>query len=152
MNTYLMKTAIRVWLMEIIIAGLNFFILMKSIYEPRFGPLIAHQIRMFTCIIVIFVFAFPLLRYVKDYEVIDLIHVGFLWLGLTLLFEWGGSFAIGRSVEEILIGWNIFRGHMWPYVLLSYFSSNLILGTILQLGKKNLKKNLLDKPSSSHAH
>jgi hypothetical protein len=55
-----------------------------------------------------------------------------LWLGLTLLFEWGGSFAIGRPVDEILIGWNVLAGYMWPYVLLTYLSSNLIVGTILQ--------------------
>ena len=32
-----------------------------------------------------------------------MVHVGFLWLGLTLLFEWGGSLAMGVPVEEILI-------------------------------------------------
>jgi len=31
-------------------------------------------------------------------------------LGLESLFEWGGSLAIGRSVQEILTGWNIFAG------------------------------------------
>lgn len=111
---------------------------MNSIYEPLFGHLIAHQIGMSTRILVIFVFSYLLLRYVRDYEVVDLIHVGFLWLGLTLLFEWGGSFATGRPVGEILIGWNLFAGYMWPYVLLAYFSSNLILGMTLRPGDKSM--------------
>ncbi len=118
MNTLLLKTAIRVWLMEILVSGFNFFVLMNLVYEPTWGVLVAHQIGMSTRIGYIFVFAYFLLRFVKEYETKDLIHVGFLWLGLTLLFEWGGSLAIGRPVEEILIGWNIFAGYMWPYVLL----------------------------------
>jgi len=109
---------------------------MNLVYEPRWGVLVAHQIGMSTRIVYIFVFAYFLLRFVKEYETKDLIHVGILWLVLTLIFEWVGSLAIGRPVEEILIGWNIFEGYMWPYVLLAYLLSNLIIGTILHPGKK----------------
>ena len=139
MNAPLLKTAVRAWLMEILVSGFNFFVLMNQIYEPRLGVLLAHQIGMSTRIVYIFAFAYYLLRYVKEYETRDLIHVGILWLGLTLLFEWVGSLAIGRAVEEILIGWNIFAGYMWPYVLLAYLSSNLIVGTILRPGKKSAR-------------
>ena len=86
---------------------------------------------MSTRIVYIFILSYFLLRFVKEYETKDLIDVGILWLGLTLIFEWGRSLAIGRTVEEILIGWNVFAGYMWPYVLLSYLSSNLIVGIIL---------------------
>ena len=94
--------------------------------------LVAHQIGMSTRIVYIFVFAYFLLRFVKKYDSRDLIHVGALWLILALLFEWVGSLAIGRPVDEILVGWNLFAGYMWPYVLLTYLFSNLIVGTILQ--------------------
>lgn len=136
MNTRLLKISFRVWLMEILISGFNFFVLMNLIYEPRWGTLVAHQIGMSTRIVYIFVLAYFLLRTVKQYRTRDLIHVGFLWLGLTLIFEWVGSFILRRSVEEILIGWNISAGYMWPYVLLTYLISNLIVGTILQSGKQ----------------
>ena len=92
----------------------------------------AHQIGMSTRIVYIFTFAYYLLRFVKEYEAKDLIHVGLLWFGLTLLFEWGGSLAIGRPVEEILLGWNVSAGYMWPYVLLAYLSLNLIVGNVLR--------------------
>jgi len=136
MNTVLLKTAVRVWLMEILVSGFNFFVLMNLVYEPRWGAVVAHQIGMSSRVVYVSIFAYLLLRYVKKYETKDLIHVGFLWLGLTLLFEWGGSLAMGRPVEEILIGWNIFAGYMWPYVLLTYLLSPLIVGTILHPGKK----------------
>lgn len=124
--------------MEVLVAGFNFFILMNRIYEPRWGELIAHQIGMTSRIISIFIFAHFLLRRVKNWESIDLVHIGFLWLTLTLIFEWIGSLAIGRSVEDILIGWNIFKGYMWPYVLVTYFTSNIFVGFLI--GKKNDKR------------
>jgi len=59
-----------------------------------------------------------------------------MWLALTLVFKWSGSLAIGKPVEEILVGWNISQGYMWPYVLLAYLTSNLIVGTALRPGKQ----------------
>jgi len=135
-NTVLLKTGVRVWLMEILVSGFNFFVLMNLVYEPMWGVLVAHQVGMSSRIVYISIFAYLLLRYVKKYETKDLAHVGFLWLGLTLLFEWGGSFATGRPIDDILIGWNIFAGYFWPYVLLTYLLSPLIVGTILHPSKK----------------
>lgn len=91
---------------------------------------------MSTRIVYISILPYFLLRFVEKYETKDLVHVGLLWLGLTLLFEWGGSLASGRPVQEILIGWNIFAGYMWPYVLLTYVFSPFVVGTILHPGKK----------------
>ena len=149
MNTVLLKTAVRVWLMEILVSGFNFFVLMNLVYEPRWGVLLAHQIGMSGRIVYISIFAYLLLRYVKEYETKDLVHVGILWLGLTLAFEWLGSFALGRPVEEILVGWNIFEGYMWPYVLLTYLLSPLIVGAILHLGKKGRQGDTSPSPSDS---
>jgi hypothetical protein len=136
MNTRLLKIGIRVWLIETLISGFNFFVLMNLVYEPRWGALVAHQIGMSTRIIYIFILAYFLLKYVKEYSIKDLILIGLVWLGLEEIFEWGGSFILRRSVEEILVGWNIFAGYMWPYVLLTYLLSNLIVGMTLHPGRK----------------
>ena len=140
LNTLLLKTAFRVWLMEILISGFNYFVLMNLVYEPGWGELAAHQIGMSTRIVYIFILAYFLLRVVKQYRTRDLLHTGIMWLGLTLIFEWGGSLILRRPVEEILIGWNITRGYMWPYVLTAYFSANLIIGTILHPGKEKSRR------------
>jgi len=144
MNIVLLKTAVRVWLIEIPVSGFNFFVLMNFVYEPRLGALVAHQIGMSSRILYISIFEYLLLRYVKKYETKDLVHVGFLWLGLTLLFEWGGSLAMGRPVEELLIGWNIFAGYMWPCVLLTCLLARLIVGTIFRPSKKLYTECLTD--------
>jgi len=73
-------------------------------------------------------------------------HIGILWLSLTLVFEWGGSFAIGRPVDEILVGWNILKGYMWPYVLLAYFFSNLIVGVTLHPVRKPVREAAVTAP------
>jgi hypothetical protein len=134
-NTPLLTVAVRVWLTEILIAGFNYFVLMQLVYEPRWGELVAHQIGMSTRIVTIFILAYLLLRYSKGYTTGDLVQVGLLWLALTLAFEWGGSALLRRPVQEILVGWNITKGYMWPFVLLSYLCANLIIGLLLHPGR-----------------
>ncbi len=46
MNVLLLKTGFRVWLMEILVSGFNFSVLMNLVYEPRLGVLMAYQIGM----------------------------------------------------------------------------------------------------------
>jgi hypothetical protein len=135
MNKKLLLTAIRVWLVETLVSGFNYFVLMNLIYEPRWGTLVAHQIGMSTRIVYIFIFAYLLLKYIKKYDTKDLLLAGVLWLTLEEIFEWGGSFLLGRPVSEILFGWNIRAGYMWPYVMLVYLVANLIVGTIFHPGK-----------------
>lgn len=128
----LLTLAVRVWLMEIVVSGFNFFVLMNLVYEPAVGELAAHQIGMTTRIIYLFAFAYGLVRHAVGYTTRDLAFIGVLWLAMTLVFEWGGSLLTGRSVHEILIGWHVNDGYMWPYVLLTYLVANLIVGTLVR--------------------
>ena len=133
LNTELLLTAVRVWGVEILVSGFNYFVLMQLMYEPLWGERVAHQIGMSTRIVYIFVFAYLLLSYARGYSRRDLVHVGALWLTLTLIFEWAGSiFLLRRPVDEILEGWHVERGYMWPYVLAAYAFSNLIVGLALK--------------------
>jgi len=124
------------WFLEIVLSAINFFVLINLVYEPRWGEPIAHQIGMSTRIIYIFILTYFIVRPIKRYYSKDLLVVGVFWMGAWLVYEWGGSLAVGRPVAEILVGWNIFKGYMWPYVLLSYLLSSLIVGTILRLMEK----------------
>ena len=127
-----MRRAMIFLFIEIALSAINFFLLMNLVYEPRWGSLIAHQIGMSTRIVYIFVLAYFVVRPVKSYRTRDLLMVGLFWMGSWLIFEWVGSFFMQRPVSEILVGWNIFKGYMWPYVLIAYLSSSLIIGTILR--------------------
>ncbi|MBN2152572.1 MAG: hypothetical protein JW839_14055 [Candidatus Lokiarchaeota archaeon] len=135
MNKHFLSAGARFWLLDLAISSVNFFVLMNLVYEPAWGPLAAHQVGMSTRIACTCIIAWLLLRHVKVYVTRDLVHVGLLWLGLELLFEWGGSLAMGRPVAEILVGWNVLAGYMWPYVLAAYLLSNLAIGSVLRPGK-----------------
>jgi hypothetical protein len=82
-NAEFLKLGIRAWLMQILVAGFNFFVLMNLIYEPLWDELMAHQIGMTTRIIINFIFAYFLLLYTDEYSTEDLVLVGILWLVLT---------------------------------------------------------------------
>jgi hypothetical protein len=130
MNEHLLQVAFRIWLIEIAVSAFNYFVLMNRVYEPKFGELRAHRIGMATRIAYIFAFAGLFVAIEGTVSTLGLIAVGGFWLALTLAFEWGGSLIIRRPVKEILIGWNINRGYMWPYVLAAYLLSPLIVGSI----------------------
>ena len=130
-HTHLLMITFRVWLVELPVAALNYFVLIKRAYEPRVGALRAHQIGMSTRMASIVVLAFFLDRFAHADSTGDEVLAGVSWTLLWLAFEWIGSFITRRPVPEILEGWHVERGYMWPYVLLTYFLSPLAVGVLL---------------------
>ena len=131
MNTHLLMITFRVWFCEIAVSGLNYFVLMNRVYAPRVGELRAHRIGMTTRIVYIFPFAYALVRFAHVDAVSSLLLAGAYWLSMVLAFEWVGSFLLRRPVHEILAGWHVENGYMWPYVLAAYLLSPLIVGLLL---------------------
>lgn len=134
MKTQLLMFTFRVWVLETALSGFNYFVLMMRVYEPRVGKLRAHRIGMLTRIAYIFPFAYLLVEWADVDSVPDFLLAGTYWLLMILAFEWLGSFIIRRPVDEILEGWHVEKGYMWPYVLLTYFLSPLVVGVLLSPG------------------
>ena len=133
LNRPFLAVAFRVWLTEILVSGVNYFLLMKQVYEPALGEVPAHEIGMSTRILYLFGFAYLLQRYNPRHAPRDLWHAGILWLVSALVFEWGGSLLIQRRpVDEILEGWQVWKGFMWPYVLATYLLANPLVGAWLR--------------------
>ena len=130
MDTDILKYVFRIWFLEIALSGLNYFFLMQRIYEPRCGELRAHRIGMTTRIVYIFGFAYALDHFAHLDQVGEYLLAGAYWTLMVLAFEWVGSLLIRRPVKEILVGWHVERGYMWPYVLLTYLLSPLIVGVL----------------------
>ena len=127
----------RVWVIELAVSAVNYFILMRKVYEPRYGKLRAHQTGMSTRIVYIFVFAYFILFFAKRYTTFDAFYAGVFWLRRSILaFEWIGSFILRRPVREILEGWNINKGFMWPDALaLLTLPSPLMVGLVFHPGQ-----------------
>ena len=128
MTSHLLMLTFRIWLVELPITAVNWFVLANRVYEPRFGPLRAHQIAMATRMVYVVVLAYVLLRLAGSYTTLDTLYAGLFWMLLWLVFEWGGSFLLRRPVHEVLVGWHVGRGYLWPYVLATYLLSPLIVG------------------------
>ena len=130
-TAYLLMITFRAWLVEVPVAAVNAFVLTDRVYAPRVGALTAHQIGMSTRIVVALVFAYFITYFARDYTARSLLLAGLFWMTLWLVFEWGGSLLIGRPVQEILVGWHVERGYMWPYVLVAYLLAPLVVGLTL---------------------
>ena len=130
MNSTFSQALFWVWVIEIAASGFNYFFLMNRVYQPKFGELKAHQIGMSVRIVYILGFAAALIHFARIDTYGNFLLAGFLWMLLVLAFEWIGSLLIRRPVSEILIGWHIEKGYMWPYVLLAYLLSPLLVGSI----------------------
>lgn len=134
MDTDILKYVFRIWVCEVALSALNYFVLMQRIYQPRWGELRAHRIGMTTRIVYIFGFAYVLDHFAHLDQVGDYLLAGAYWTLMVLAFEWVGSLLIRRPVKEILVGWHVERGYMWPYVLLTYLLSPLVVGVLFTPG------------------
>ena len=130
---YVLMITFRVAFCEIALSGLNYFVLMQRVYEPRVGVLRAHRIGMSTRIAYIVVFAYGIPFFADTHRASQLLLAGAFWLAMILAFEWLGSAILRRPVKEILEGWHVERGYMWPYVLVAYLLSPLVVGEISRL-------------------
>ncbi|HVP02462.1 MAG TPA: hypothetical protein VMT10_07835 [Solirubrobacteraceae bacterium] len=132
LDTYILMITFRVWFLELAVSALNYFVLMKRVYAPRVGELQAHRIGMRTRMAyIVFPFAFVLVVWAHLDSASECLLAGIYWVVLVLAFEWVGSFILRRPVHEILEGWHVERGYLWPYVLLTYLLSPLLAGLVL---------------------
>jgi len=119
-TSYALMITFRVWLLEIPVAALNAFVLMDRVYAPRVGRLRAHQLAMGTRLVWIVALGFVIAHFAGAQRAPAMLLAGLFWMSLWLVFEWAGSLLIRRPVHEILVGWHVERGYMWPYVLVAY--------------------------------
>ena len=123
----------RVWLIEIPVAALNAFVVMDRVCAPRVGALRAHQVAMTTRMVWVVILGFVIVHFAGEQPAPVWVLAGLFWTGLWLVFEWAGSLLIRRPVQEILVGWHVERGYLWPYVLLTYSLAPLFAGTLSRL-------------------
>lgn len=60
-----------------------------------------------------------------------LLLIGGIWLGLTLVFEFGIGLMGGRSWGYMLSDYNLFKGRLWPLVLVVIFFAPFIVKKII---------------------
>ncbi len=113
---YLLR-AFLVWLL-IIFAESVHGTLRQIFLVPAIGDFSARRIAFFTGMLLIFLIAWLYVRWIRAENVKQLLLVGLLWAGLTLLFELGlGFFVLNYSSERILEDYDVSRGGLMAFGL-----------------------------------
>lgn len=87
--------------------------------KPLVGDFRARQIAFFTGMAMILTIAVCFVRWLRAESPAQLLHVGALWMGLTLLFEFAlGLFVLGYSWARMWEDYNLLRGGLMGLGLL----------------------------------
>ena len=124
--------AFGIWLIFGVAGTLN-GIFRNSFVSPRLGEHAGHVISsiVLVCFILVVTYLF-INRLNTQYDRIHLLLIGVFWLVLTVLFEFAfGHYVIGHSWDRLLADYNVFKGRLWSFVLLSELVAPYLSGTIL---------------------
>lgn len=110
MNVY--SVAVSVWVLFVILAVLNGLI--REILLKNFlGDGVARSLSSLIMCGLVFAVSYGFVVQMPPMGPGTLWNVGWLWLGLSLLFEFGfGHFVLGESWGSLLADYNIFRGRL----------------------------------------
>lgn len=97
-------------------------------YKKHINDLSAHQISTVSLMILLGIYIFFVLKKHPPQSVTESLLIGFLWMTLTLAFEFGFGLYRGNSLSQLLEAYNITKGQLWllipvwialaPYVFL----------------------------------
>ena len=92
--------------------------LRELIYKKPLGDLAAHQISTATGIVFFGIIFYFIFKKWKIEFVKHAIFIGLIWLGLTILFEFGfGHYIMGNPWQKLLQDYNLAEGRVWSLFL-----------------------------------
>jgi hypothetical protein len=125
--------ALLVWLL-IIAAETVHGIVRNLALMPLVGDFRARQISVFTGAAIIFSLTYFCIRWIRANSKEQLFLVGALWLGLTLLFEFGlGRFVLKLPWERLIEDYNLAQGGLLPIGLVLLFLSPFLAAKLRRL-------------------
>lgn len=87
-------------------------------YGPRVGELRAHQISTLTAGVLLGVYIWFAVRFLRPNSFGNAVSVGVVWLGMTVAFEFlFGHYVVGMSWVQLVGNYNLLAGHLWPLIL-----------------------------------
>jgi len=113
----MMWRAVLLWVPGIPIAIANGS-LREFVIRKHVGELAAHQISVATFIVLFGAYVWLVLPWLRLASGADALRVGFVWLGLTVAFEFVfGHYVMGHPWAVLLHDYNILQGRLWVVVL-----------------------------------
>lgn len=138
------KKSIAFWFVLLILALINAAI-RETTYKPLLTPYIgiwAHQISSLTGTLLFFGGIYFFLKKMSNpYTKSDLIKVGLMWMGMTVIFEsLMNLFVRHLSPEQVLQTYYFWTGDTWSFVLLSLVISPFIAHRMLEKSKISISE------------
>ena len=115
--------AMALWLLLVVLAIAN-GTLREKVLVPALGSTVAMQISGVTLAVAIFLVSWFTLPWHGRLSPSGYWLIGFFWLFMTMMFEFGfGHFIARKSWPELLDAYNVARGNLWIVVLLAVLLS-----------------------------
>jgi hypothetical protein len=110
--------AVAVWLAILVLANLN-GLAREFVLAPALGPVGARFASGVTLSAIIFAAAWLAAPWLGRASAARWWATGALWLGLTLVFEFGIGYAQHQDLSRLLAAYTFEGGNIWPVVLLA---------------------------------
>jgi len=106
--------------------------------QPIVGDFRARQITVFTGILLILAISYLFVDRFRAANNLQLLFVGLLWLGLTVIFEISLGRLMNLSWERIFSDYDIQNGGLMPFGLLVLTLSPLIAARLKEINRKRI--------------
>ena len=106
-----------VWMMLIVTESVH-GIIRQRLIAPEIGDLPSRQLGVFTGSLIIFVLSLLMSSWMNLRTLAGQLQAGFLWVILTVLFEFGLGMVLGYLPERLLSDYDILQGGYMAFGLL----------------------------------
>ena len=118
------------WVPMVVIAILN-GILRENLFTKYLTELRAHQASTASLIFFFVIYIWGVTRIWEPESQNQALWIGLIWLGMTILFEFGfGHFIMGHPWSKLFHDYNLLAGRIWVLVLVTLLLAPVILGRI----------------------
>jgi hypothetical protein len=119
----MIRRALAVWFVILVLAVVNGAV-RDGWLSPRLGETIGRGLSSISLSALVFIATCLLIRWLRPATVGQAWGIGWLWLGLTLGFEFlAGHFLFGKPWPTLLEDYNVLRARIWILVLIVTFVS-----------------------------
>ena len=95
--------------------------LREMVFIKYFNDLQAHQLSTITLIILCLIYVGIVFRFLNIQNSRQALLIGFVWMVLTILFEFVLGRMMNNSWEELLQNYDLLAGKIWPVFLICLF-------------------------------
>ena len=93
-------------------------IVRQSLYGPHMEELGAHQVSSVTAIVLFAAYMWFLFRLWPPVSNSQALHIGLMWLAMTIAFEFlFGHYVAGHDWNRLIQDYNLLAGRLWVLVL-----------------------------------